>query len=604
MTADFPPHHRLLRWLGPWVREVNAGSLRADGLAGLLGALLVLPQGIAFAALAGLPPAMGLAAAALPCAVAALAGSSRHVVSGPTNATALALGAMLVPLTAGDASLLVPLALMLTLLVGLMQVGLSESRLGALANFISPAVMLGFTTGAAGLIAWYALAGLMGAAGRATPVQAWAAGLSGPSLLVGGLTLVVAVAGRAAWRRGPFLLVALAVAIAAGWWTTAHPLLAGAPPLRVGSPPSAAPQWHAPWADLARLWALGSPLLQAALALTIVALGQSMAIAKALAARTGQVIDVNRECLGQGLANLTAGLGGGMVVCGSLNRSLPNLEAGARTPLAGVAAALFLLLLVALAGPLLAWIPLAGVSALLLVVAWSLVDRPAWRRVWRLQRSEFTIAAATALATLLMRLEIAILAGVMLSLVVYLYRTARPALRSMGFDSHRPDRHLVVIDAAPDVVDLSPPLPECPQLKLLRMEGSVWFGAVAHVGDRLRALRQRAVASPEGQRHLLVMVKSMNTIDLAAADLWDDERIRRREAGGDLYFHRPRPQVVALWRRTGFLARLGEDHVFPDKRRAIASIVPTLDDAVCTRCTVRLFDECAMRPGAEPDASI
>ena len=604
MTAVFPPHHPLLRWLGPWVRDVNAASLRADGLAGLLGALLVLPQGIAFAALAGLPPAMGLAAAALPCAVAALAGSSRHVLSGPTNATALALGAMLVPLAAGDASLLVPLALMLTLLVGLIQVGLAVSRLGALANFISPAVMLGFTTGAAGLIAWYALAGLMGAAGRSTPPQAWAAGLSWPSLLVGGLTLAVAVAGRVAWRRGPFLLVALAVAVAACWWATTYPLLAGAPPLRLGSPPSAAPQWHAPWADLSRLSALGSPLLQAALALTIVALGQSMAIAKALAARSGQVLDVNRECLGQGLANLSAGLGSGMVVCGSLNRSLPNLEAGARTPLAGVASALILLLLVALAGPLLAWIPLAGVSALLLVVAWSLVDRPAWRRVWRLARSEFTVAAATALATLLMRLEVAVLAGVMLSLVVYLYRTARPALRSMGFDSHRPGRPFVVIDAAPDVIDLSSPLPECPQLKLLRMEGSVWFGAVAHVGDRLRALRQRAVASPEGQRHLLVMVKSMNTIDLAAADLWDDERLRRREAGGDLYFHRPRPQVVALWRRTGFLDRLGEDHVFPDKHRAIASIVRTLDDAVCARCTVRLFEECAMRPGAEPDASI
>jgi SulP family sulfate permease len=203
-----------------------------------------------------------------------------------------------------------------------------------------------------------------------------------------------------------------------------------------------------------------------------------------------------------------------------------------------------------------------------------------------------------------MRLEMAVLAGVMLSLVAYLYRTARPALRTMGFDSHHPQRPFVVIDPVTDGTAAPAVLPECPQLKLLRMEGSVWFGAVAHVADHLRALRRRAVASPEGQRHLLVMVKSMNTIDLAAADLWDEERARRRELGGDLYFHRPRPQVVAMWQRTGFLSRLGEDHVFPDKRRAIAAIVSRLDDGVCARCSARVFDECAMRPGALHDASI
>ena len=301
------------------------------------------------------------------------------------------------------------------------------------------------------------------------------------------------------------------------------------------------------------------------------------------------MLDANRECLGQGLANLTAALGGGLVVCGSLNRSLPNLEAGARTPLAAVFSSLLLLALVALAGPLLAWIPLAGVSALLLVVAYALVDQAAWARTWRLERVEFGIALATALATLVLRLEVAVMAGVMLSLVAYLYRTARPALRSMGFNQQGRNRPFMVVDGAPPGS-----LPECPQLKLLRMEGSVWFGAVPHVADHLRSLR----AQPQPQKHLLVMAKSMNFIDLAAADLWDDERIRRTQAGGALYFHRPRPQVMAQWRRTGFLQRLGEDHVFPDKRSAIATIVPRLDPAICAQCQVRLFEECDARPGA------
>lgn len=613
-TTGMPAASQWLARLFPWHAQVTPAGLRADALAGLLGAALVLPQAVAFAALAGLPPAMGLAAAALPCAVAALAGSSRQAVSGPTNATSLALGAMLVPLAAGNPALVVPLALLLTLGVGLLQCALALARLGTLANFISPSVMLGFTTGAAALIAWYALAGVLGASGRVAPPEAWRQGVSPASVAVAGLTLAAAVAGRRWWRRGPFLLVALALGGGLGWWLSRQPLLPGPAPLRVGTPPSALPQWQ--WSELPSLWATataqGSALLQAALALAIVALGQAMAVARLIAGRTGDALDVNRECLGQGLGNIGAALGGGMVVCGSLNRSLPNLEAGARTPLAGLASALWLVLLVALAAPLLAWIPLAGVSALLLVVAWSLFDPVAWRRVWRLDRSEWAIAATTALATVAARLELAVLAGVLLSLVVWLYRSARPALRTMGFDRQGPARPFVVIDPPPAEATAVPaadqpraqPLPECPQLKLLRMEGSLWFGAVAHVGEHLRRLRDAAAASPEGQRHLLVMCKSMNTLDLAGAELWDQELTRRRALGGDLYMHRPRPQVLALWRDNGFLARLGEDHVFPDKRRAITSIVQRLDPAVCARCRVRVFEDCTQRPGAPVDAGL
>jgi sulfate permease, SulP family len=586
------------RLLGPWVRAVSGATLRADALAGLLGAVLVLPQAIAFAALAGVPPAMGLVTAIVPCAVAALAGSSRAVVTGPTNATALALGTMLLPLAAGDPAQWVTLAIALTLMVGALQLVLALARMGSLANFISPSVMLGFTGGAALLIGWYALASLLGASGRATPWQALQAGVSWSAVAVGALTLVLGILLRLAWRRGPTALLALSAGAALAAWLEHHGALPGGPAARLGAPPSLAGAigaWHWPQVDPDLL----PQLLPMAFALTIIALGQSVAIAKLLAARTGEPLDVNRECAGQGLANLAGGFAGGFVACGSLNRSLPNLEAGARTPLAGVAAAAWLVGLLLVAAPLLAWVPMAGVGALLLLVAVSLVDPPAWRRLWRLDRREFGIAAATLAATLALRLEIAILAGVMLSFVAYLYRTAHPAMRTMGFAAQGPGRPFVVIDPDPPVSAGEPlaapkPLPECPQLKLLRMEGSVWFGAVPHVAEHLRALRR----DHPGQRHLLVMVKSMNFIDLAGADLWDEELLRRRALHGDLYFHRPRPPVVQMWRATGFSARLGADHVFADKRSALAHIVARLDDEVCARCTVRLFDECSHRPGA------
>ena len=552
---------------GGWWRELTAASLRADALAALLAAVLVLPQGIAFAALAGLPPAWGLYSAVIPTAVAALAGSSRHVLTGPTNAVSLALAASLAPLAAVGSADYLRLALVLTLMVGALQLLLALLRLGVLTHFISPSVLLGFTGGAALLIAWHAALSLWTLPGQA-------------NLGVAAATFAAAALLRWRWPRGPGLLLALAVGMA-----LAAAFGPGVP--RIGALPQAWPVFAPPALagdDLSRLAA-------SALALTIVALGQSVAVAKALAARSGQVLDINRECLGQGLANLSGGLFQAFVSCGSINRSMPHQEAGARTPLAGVMAAALVVVLVALAGGLIAAVPLAAIAALLLLVAFTLLDLAAWRQLARLDRSEAAIAGGTLLATLLLPISTAVLAGVAASLVVYVHRTAHPALRSMGFGgSPQPGGQ------RPFVV-LQPGAPECPQLKLLRMEGPVWFGAEAHVAETLRALRER----PAAPRHLLVMAKSMNFIDAAGAALWERERVLRRAMDGGLYFHRPRPDVLALWQRSGFIERLGPEHLYADKRSAIAAIVPRLDGAICASCPYRVFEECAHQPGGEAD---
>ena len=568
------PLHALLpalsRGLGPWVREVNATTLRADALAALLAALLVLPQGIAFATLAGLPPAWGLYSAVVPTFVAALAGSSRHVLTGPTNALSLALAASLAPLAAGGSAEYLRLALVVTLMIGLIQVAVALLRLGVLTHFVAPSVLLGFTSGAAVLIGWHAVVDLV----------VWPQP-DGPALAVAAFTLALALGVQRLWPRAPALMMALAGGSLAG---VALKVWGGVELRRVGLLPQAWPDWQVPapqWADVPQLATI-------ALALTIVALGQTVAISKALAQRSGQTLDVNRECLGQGLANTVGAFFSCFASCGSLNRSVPHLQAGARTPLAGVFAAVALVALVALAAPLLAWIPLAAISGLLLRVAVSLVDREAWRELLRLDRREAAVAAGTFLATLLLPLQVAVLAGVAASLVLYLHRTAHPALRTMGFASppaigvHRP------------FVVLGPGAPECPQLKLLRMEGSVWFGAEAHVDDALQALHD----APAPARHLLVMGKSMNFIDAAGAALWERERLRRLAMGGDLYFHRPRPEVQRVWQASGYIRRLGADHVFADKRSAIAAIVPRLDGAICAHCRLRVFEECARQPGA------
>lgn len=583
-------------WRPQWLDELSRETWRADALAGLLGAVLVLPQAIAFATLAGLAPQYGLYTALVPCVIAALFGSSRYVMSGPTNALSLALFAMLSPLAAPGSPAYIELALTVTVLVGLLQLAIGLLRLGSLAHFISPAALLGFTGGAAALIALHALEDVLGVAapgterGSSAVLRHLAAGLGllphqpaswqEGSVVVGLFTLGVALAARRWKRRWPHALIGLAAGtlLAAalnrlgGPWHTAV----------VGAIPSAWPAFHVPQVDWTRL----PELLGLAFALTIVALGQSISIAKVLASRAGDRLDANREFVGQGLSNAVGGFFSSYVSCGSLNRSLPNYEAGARTPMASVLSAVWLLALVMLSAQWLAAIPMAAVAGLLLLVAWNLLDLPRWRQTWKLDRVEFAIALATLVATVTLRLEVAILAGTILSLLAYLHRTSHPAMRTMGFDTMDEERHFVVVDAAPRA------LPECPQLKLLRMEGAVYFGAAQHVADRLDALR----AAPHAPKHLLVMAKSMNFIDLAGAQVWEDELRLRRAMGGDLYFHRPRPPVLEFWERSGFLDRLGRDHVFPDKRRALATIFGRLDPRICAACRARVFWECRTAP--------
>jgi SulP family sulfate permease len=587
------------RLFGTWVRSVSPQTLRADGLAGLLGAVLVLPQGIAFATLAGLPPEYGLYTAIVPCIIAALFGSSWHVMSGPTNANSLALFAMLTPLTMAFSPAYIQMALVVTVMVGVMQWLIGTLRLGTLANFISPAALFGFTSGAAVLIGIYALPDLLGLGAAAEPgarallqhVAGQWAGTQPAALAVAAVTVLVALTLRR-WRpHWPYMLAGLVTATLLAWLAAGQTAGASFANLRmVGAMEVPWPRFSVPQISLSSV----SELLGLAFALTIVALGQSISIAKAVAARSGQRIDANREFRGQGLSNIVGGFFSSYVSCGSMNRSMPNLQAGARTPLAAVFSALLLLALVAVSAPLLAQIPMAALAALLLVVALSLFDLPRWRQLLTLSRTEFGVALATMAATVTIRLEIAILLGTLLSLMSFLYRTSRPAMRTMGFDSTSTDRQFVVIDdAATLTVANVPPLPECPQLKLLRMEGEVYFGATQHVADTLYALRH----VPNPQKHLLVMGKSMNFIDLAGAELWEAELNARRAMGGDLYFHRPRPEVISMWKTTGFTRLLGPEHQFPDKRTAIATIFHQLDPEICKHCTARVFWECKSVPG-------
>ncbi len=411
------PAMPFMRWRDEWRQP---GALRADALAGLTGAVVVLPQGVAFATLAGLPPQYGLYAAMLPCIVAALFGASRLMVTGPANAISLTTVALVAPLAAVGSADYIGLVLTLTLLVGVMQLLLGLARVGALVDKVPHSVVVGFTAGAAVLIAASQLGTALGIdlpRGRSVfaNVQAVFARwheINPAALIVSLMTVALAIVARPLSRWVPAMLVAV-VGGSVGAWVVAQvmpqwPALAVVPPL-----PGAMPQLSLP--DL-RIDTVRS-LFGATLVMTLLALTEAGAIARAMARRHGDALDGNQEFIGQGLANIVGSFFSSMPSSGSFNRSGVNAEAGARTPLSAVFASVFLVVILVFVSPLAKWLPLAVVSALLFVVAWGLFDTREMRRIWRDEPVERAGLVVTLVATVTLSLEWAILLGLTTSLL-------------------------------------------------------------------------------------------------------------------------------------------------------------------------------------------
>jgi SulP family sulfate permease len=571
-----------------WRHRVNRETLRLDLMAGLVAAVMVLPQGVAFATLAGMPPEYGLYGAMLPAIVGALWGSSWHLVSGPTNATSLmvfaTVGALAVPFT----PTYVALVLTLNLMVGLMKLGLGLARLGSLVNFISTAVVIGFTAGAGLLIIGAQLRNFFGISVPQEPT--FFLGLrdfvthlheTDPAVLaVGAFTLLAAIAGKRWWPRVPYMLTGIVLGALFAWVLG---LLNIAHVPTIGALPSAIPPLSLPDLSL-QTWQTLAPI---ALALMVIGLSEAISSARAVALKSGQRIDGNQEFIGQGLANIVGAFTSSYPTSGSFNRTGANYEAGARTPLACVFSAILLLVILLLVRPLAGYLPVASMAAVLFIVAWGLIDLAAMRRVWRTSRADALTLAVTFIATLTIRLEVAILVGVLVSLLIYLNWATHPQVLRVVPDPAAQRRFR---SARADAL-------LCPQLDILRIDGALFFGSVEHIRDEIEAAR----ASRPATRHLLLIGSGLNLIDNAGAELLGYLARSLRETGVTLYLCRLRPSVQALLDRAGVLDAVGRDRVFATKDQAIASIYQKLDAAKCAACTARIFAECQV---TLPDGSM
>jgi sulfate permease, SulP family len=573
-----------------WWPMVDRRSLRADLLAGLTGAVILVPQAVAYASIAGLPPEYGLYTAIVPVIVAALFGSSWHLVSGPTAAISIVVFATLSPLAEPGSAAYIGLVLTLTFMVGVLTLLMGLARLGSLVNFVSQSVVVGFTAGAAMLIATSQLKNFFGltlaAGGRFLDTLGdfvrQVGDLDPYVTSVGMATLAASVLARHYLPRAPYMIIAMLVGSLCGLLANAladgENRVATVSAIPRGLPPLSAPAW-----SLETLRQLAS----IALALTLLSLTEALAIARAVALKSGQRIDGNQEFFGQGLANLFGSFFSAYVSSGSFTRSGINYSAGARTPLAAVFSSLCLVATLLALAPALRFLPIASMAAILFLVAYSLIDWHHIGTILRTSRSESAVLIATLLATLFLQLEFAIYVGVALSLLLFLERSARPRVRDAVPAPGATSYHYVEQGNEPD----------CLQLKTVFIDGPLYFGAVDHVQRRLRQIDDTNPA----HKHLLLLAPGLHFVDLSGAELLVQEARRRKRLGGGLYFHRLQQPVRETLDKAGYLREIGPENLFAIGQDVMASLYPRLDPEICRRCTQRVFRQCAgSLPNGEP----
>lgn len=561
-----------------WWPQVNKRTLRADLLAGFTGAVVVLPQGVAFAMIAGLPPIYGLYTAMVTPIIAGLFGSSMHLISGPNTAISIVIFAALSQIAEPGSVNYIHLALAITLMAGIFQFVLGLARMGSLINFVSHVVVVGFSAGAALLIATSQMKQVLGIeiSGNAAFITTWLQlfqhllEINPFVFLVAMGTLATAILVKKILPRAPHFLFAMVVGSALGYWLGGE---ANGIHL-IGELPGRLPPFSVPDVSFSNIRTLAPN----SFAIAMLGLIQSIAIAKSISIRSQQMLDNNQELIGQGLSNIVGSFFSSYAGAGSFTRSGINFDSGAFSPLSAVFSSIILLLMVLLIAPLTAHLPIAAMAGIILLVAYNLIDFDQIKTVFRASKRQSIVLIVTFFSTLFFDLEFAVYFGVLTSLVFYLQRTSQPNVAVMAPNPDDPRRRFFNLERED--------LKECPQLKIIRIDGSLFFGAINHISLEIERL------TDDDDLHLLIIANGINFVDVAGSEWLTQQALRYRRNGGGLYISGLKWIAQDTLIKGGYKEIIGEENFFATKAEAIPAIFAKLDKSVCATCTARIFKEC------------
>ena len=557
-----------------WGRAYNREALVSDGVAALIVTIMLIPQSLVYAMLAGLPPEVGLYASVAPLLLYAVFGTSRVLAVGPVAVVSLMTAAAIGQHAPAGTPEYWAVAITLAFLSGLLLLSMGLLRLGFLANFLSHPVISGFISASGILIAASQLKTLMGVSAEGHNFLDLSLSLMSQLGQVHVLTLAIGAATVAFlfWVRSglkPLLqrlgmkpraadvvaktgpVAAIAVTTLLTWaldWQVQGVKIVGAVPQ--GLPPFTLPLW-----DLG-LW---QALLVPALLISVVGFVESVSVGQTLAAKRRQRIEPDQELVALGASNLGASFTGGFPVTGGFARSVVNFDAGAQTPAAGVFTAAGITLASLFLTPALYYLPQATLAATIVVAVLSLVDFSILRKTWRYAKSDFLAVLATLVATLTVGVEAGLVVGVALSLALYLYRTSRPHMAEVGLVAgtehfRNVQRHTVVVS---------------PRVLSLRVDESLYFANSRALEDRIN----NAVASRPALEHVVLQCSAINDIDASALESLEAIDLRLRGAGLKLHLSEVKGPVMDRLKATEFLHGLS-GRLFFTHYQAIQELSP------------------------------
>jgi SulP family sulfate permease len=559
-----------------WGRRYDRDTLVSDLVAAIIVTMMLIPQSLAYALLAGLPPEIGLYASVAPLLLYAVFGTSRVLAVGPVAVVSLMTAAAIGEHAVAGSPQYWAVAITLAFLSGVMLLIMGVLRLGFLANFLSHPVISGFISASGLLIAASQLKTLMGVKAEGHNVIDLAQALISQLPNIHVLTLVVGVLATAFlfWvRKGlkPLLIrvglnarladvlakagpvAAIAVTALLAWildWKGQGLRLVGSVPQ--GLPPLTLPLW-----DLALWQSLAMP----ALLISVVGFVESVSVGQTLAAKRRQRIEPNQELVALGASNLSAAFTGGFPVTGGFARSVVNFDAGAQTPAAGVYTAVGITLASLFLTPALYFLPQATLSATIIVAVLSLVDLGMLKRTWAYSRTDFLAALATLLMTLVQGVEVGLVVGVAVSLVLFLYRTSRPHIAEVGqVPGTEHFRNVLRHHVATS-----------PRLVSLRVDESLYFANARALEDRINDL----VAERSELKHVVLQCSAINDIDASALESLEAIDHRLRDAGLRLHLSEVKGPVMDRLQATEFVARLS-GKIYLSHYQAIAQLSPEI----------------------------
>jgi sulfate permease, SulP family len=557
-AGSVPSERGLAHWLpiAGWLPAYRPGWLRFDAIAAVTSWALIVPQAIAYAQIAGLPPQAGLAAAAAGLFAYGVLGTSKQLLVSPTSSTAAISAALVGTVAAGDAARMGPLSSALAILVGLTFVILGLAKIGFVARFIPTAVQVGFMFGLGLTILTGQLTKLLGVGGvsgsfvdEARLLIGELGGVDPATVVVGALALAALLLGR---RYAPNLPIALIVVVVSIVAVTVLNLAARGVAV-IGDVPGGFPLPALPLVGGQDLFAL----VPGAIAIAAIGSAESLTVAQQFADEHRDEIRADQELIANGGANVLSGLFQGFIVGGGASQSAANDHAGARTPVASIlVAALTVLTAVALL-PLFRNLPDAVLGAIVISAVLGFLRLDELRRIQTLRRDSFLLALVALVATLLLGILPGLITAVILSLLLVLVRLARPTITAVG---RHPDNTFGPI-GDPDVAPV-------PGLVFVRLDAPLLFLNAALLRDQVRAVIRAAETPPEV---VIVDLEASSELDVESLDLLRRIADQAREDGAELWLADVRPGVAEMLRRAGIDARTGTPRWFTRVREAIAA---------------------------------